>query len=214
MHTRCCAAIFHYSLLQARLSSIDAIKPELLRSRKRTAESNSTTFGIDEGDGPGPVKRCLRRRTRSFLAFRMPRRLKSAKLSGRKDQISSDNVKKNIPEPKNNSTTKAPMDKLSVNSEKKRLNRRSRRYIRRMRLPSFNVTRGWMPTHLWHAKRMLMQRLWGVMVPVKHSFRGASAVNNMLRRNATVQDVSFLTLVQVQHLSLEIIRGLLSEYMV
>jgi hypothetical protein len=83
-----------------------------------------------------------------------------------------------------------------------------------MRLDSFTVSRGWMPTHIWHAKRMIMQRLWGMMVPVKHSFRGASAVNNLLRRNATVQDVSFLTSLRVQNLSLDVIRGLLKEFMV
>ena len=39
----------------------------------------------------------------------------------------------------------------------------------------------WIPTHLWHAKRFHMQRLWGWKVPLLHTNRGAQAALRFLR---------------------------------
>ncbi len=37
---------------------------------------------------------------------------------------------------------------------------------------SKNIKHRWLPTHLWHVKRMKMKRLWGWMIPYQHNSRG------------------------------------------
>ena len=52
-------------------------------------------------------------------------------------------------------------------------------------------TTHWMSTHLWHAKRFHMERLWDWQVPMMHSNRGAQAALRLCREKCVVHDATW-----------------------
>lgn len=71
----------------------------------------------------------------------------------------------------------------------------------------------WIPTHLWHAKRFRMEKLWGWKVPMIHSNRGCAAAKRLIREHYTlVQDATWcMQPIVIQYQDKDCIRKKLSR---
>lgn len=56
----------------------------------------------------------------------------------------------------------------------------------------------WMETHIWHAKRMHMQTLWGHRIAVRPCDKGVRASHRATRKACTICDVSYLSTIEVE----------------
>lgn len=55
----------------------------------------------------------------------------------------------------------------------------------------------WLETHLWHAKRMKMIKLWGFSLPLHHIYHGIRAMGKALKDATIVHDVSYFRPIEI-----------------
>jgi ribonuclease P/MRP protein subunit POP1 len=136
--------------------------------------------GIHAGGNVSGSSRHLRRRPSSLRPRRAP-------CSSRKQREGSTGV----------------CEESLEDSAKKRRARRRQRTLLNSRCITFaapdrssNVC-SWLETHLWHAKRMHMETLWGVSLPV-HSQRGCRSLAEAVKRHAIVEDWSYFRTLELR----------------
>jgi hypothetical protein len=52
-------------------------------------------------------------------------------------------------------------------------------------------------THVWHAKRFVMENVWNFYIPTKNLSRGFKSVHRAFKSNCIVQDVSYTRRIQI-----------------
>lgn len=121
--------------------------------------------------GSGSVSICAKRRTRSFLSYKIPRRVKIKQYQTRLESATD------------TKTSKKKSSKFAKLKDTRR-NRRKLNLLRKHRVRSEGMSRGqhhaseektkasWLETHIWHTKRMHMKDLWGLRLGYKCMSRG------------------------------------------
>ena len=135
--------------------------------------SKSEPFG---GLASQQVTRRMRRRAVSHNPKRLPRRLRNAHISQRNKS--------------DNNATGGTLRRPSRNWRRRPGNLLSE-YNRRQRIVI------WLETHIWHAKRFHMKRVWGHAIPETPTDKCWRQTFRALTRGCVMWDVSYLNLIQI-----------------
>ena len=85
-----------------------------------------------------------------------------------------------------------------IEKELCRKDRRKRSILRISRMENIDGKAMWLPTHLWQAKRMVMDDKWGYCLPIKRCDKSISAAITASRKTATVYDYSYCGLMELK----------------
>ncbi|XP_045605052.1 ribonucleases P/MRP protein subunit POP1 [Procambarus clarkii] len=66
----------------------------------------------------------------------------------------------------------------------------------------------WLETHIWHAKRFHMKRLWGYALPESPTFKGYRATLRAATQSCLLQDVSYLCCIELKGPRTSLVAGL------
>ncbi|KAJ2091977.1 Ribonucleases P/MRP protein subunit pop1 [Coemansia sp. S100] len=155
----------------------------------RSFEINALQRSLESAKTSGNARafqtlpRHLRRRAASHNVKRMPVRLREKAISEMKKSAAS-------------SKTLGDSGKLTNAKKNNRYKRRRTRSVRAEYEQRQNGKR-WLETHVWHAKRMHMKEMWGVMVADSPNERSHRAAYRAAMEKTFVQDVSFYRTIEV-----------------
>lgn len=119
------------------------------------------------------LPRHMRRRAASHNVKRLPARLRGLGIAEReRDGLSLSDKSKTLKKAK-----------------KRQRSRKSRAALEHR--ATKNPDRVWLPTHLWHAKRMHMENLWGFRLPMHPNDKAARAGYRASKNTCIMEDVSY-----------------------
>ncbi|KAJ2754071.1 Ribonucleases P/MRP protein subunit pop1 [Coemansia pectinata] len=164
----------------------------------RSFEINALQRSLENAKTSGNARafqtlpRHLRRRAASHNVKRMPVRLREKAISEMKKSAAS-------------SKTLGDSGRLTNAKKNNRYKRRRTRSVR-AEYEQRQTGKRWLETHVWHAKRMHMKEMWGVMVADSPNERSHRAAYRAAMEKTFVQDVSFYRTVEVSGQAEAIIR--------
>ncbi|KAJ2803256.1 Ribonucleases P/MRP protein subunit pop1, partial [Coemansia furcata] len=155
----------------------------------RSFEINALQRSLESAKTSGNARafqtlpRHLRRRAASHNVKRMPVRLREKAISEMKKSAQS-------------SKTLGDSGRLTNAKKNNRYKRRRTRSVR-AEYELRQTGKRWLETHVWHAKRMHMKEMWGVMVADSPNERSHRAAYRAAMEKTFVQDVSFYRTIEV-----------------
>lgn len=157
----------------------------------RVNEMKSLTFALSEASQGNrrafqTLPKHLRRRTMSHDPKRIPRRLRGVA----EREIAKD---KNLEKQVELHAKRSRRIKRKAEKKASRLGNQEDREFK------------WLETHVWHAKRMKMENLWGFRMPMYPNDKGIRATNRA-SSIAAIHDASYLTCLQLSGTVNDIIR--------
>uniref|UniRef100_A0A6B2KZ66 Pop1 N-terminal domain-containing protein n=1 Tax=Arcella intermedia TaxID=1963864 RepID=A0A6B2KZ66_9EUKA len=112
------------------------------------------------------LPRYMRRRTMSSNAYLVPSRLRAKAL--REIELGG-----------------------TIKNTKKRRYRKTKRILNRVRhYKKRQITKKWLPTHLWHAKRFHMENKWGYRIARSPTNKGARAIYRAVKTESVIYDAT------------------------
>jgi ribonuclease P/MRP protein subunit POP1 len=97
-----------------------------------------------------------------------------------------------------------------LNSPPSRVKRRSTKRKLKANFANRESYSKWLPTHLWHAKRMKMIDLWGLKIPLHSNQKSARSNYHSSRESSVLIDSSYLRCIQINGNHDDIIKGLIA----
>ncbi|KAJ1644525.1 Ribonucleases P/MRP protein subunit pop1 [Coemansia asiatica] len=152
----------------------------------RAFEINSLQRTLDDARNSGNARafqtlpRHLRRRAASHNVKRIPARLRARALEEMKKSAAS-------------SSSSAKLTNHKAACRYKRRRTRSVREEYELRQSG----KRWLETHVWHAKRMHMQHLWGTMIATTPNERSHRAAYRAAKERCYAHDVSYFTTLEI-----------------
>lgn len=119
------------------------------------------------------LPRHMRRRAASYNIKRVPKSLRQRAIE---EMARTEEVANNVQKDKKKGARRI---------------RRSRGIIQELFGKRSKEGKTWLPTHLWHAKRMHMTQLWGYMIPEFPNDRGTRATYRASLHQCVINDVSY-----------------------
>ncbi|XP_026083749.1 ribonucleases P/MRP protein subunit POP1 [Carassius auratus] len=163
-------------------------------AKARAAEVNAMLKAVSKPAGSCHVFNALpnhmRRRAMSHNTKRLPSRLREgAQRLAERSQRAAEKEKKQLPRSRSRRARRRHGNLLLEFNRRQRKNK-------------------WLETHIWHAKRFHMQKMWSYCLPLKPTAKSFRASYRAMNTHALLQDLSYFCCLELQGSEEQMLRAL------